>query len=283
MTAVTEVEIVVAHADRATLRVGEVFLKVDADGSKTAIEIEAMARAPIPTPRVLWHNPPVLALDALPGAPLGEVVCLDSYADVPALVTIGVQDGSVRRIPLPDGWFPFGIESDGDSVYILEGNPEDSESVLQGGNKDALADAWSLPVPTFALWEGLGGTLIHVDDERGAVTVGEDAQFFDPQTGSVDAGLELRSATSVVDAESGVEVWQLKDPYATDLIVGDTRYAQNQTSITAADVDTGDVAWSWPVPTEADGFTASGTIVETASGVYFSTSDSIVQLVPGGN
>ena len=59
MTAVTEVEIVVAHADRATLRVGEVFLKVDADGSKTAIEIEAMARAPIPTPRVLWHNPPV--------------------------------------------------------------------------------------------------------------------------------------------------------------------------------------------------------------------------------
>ena len=64
---VEEVEVVVAHNERATLRVGDVFLKVDADRTRTDVEVEAMAIAPIPTPDVLWRKPPVLALAALPG------------------------------------------------------------------------------------------------------------------------------------------------------------------------------------------------------------------------
>jgi aminoglycoside phosphotransferase (APT) family kinase protein len=50
-----------------------VFLKIDADETRAATEVEAMARAPIPTPQVLWRKPPVLALAALPGAPLGHL------------------------------------------------------------------------------------------------------------------------------------------------------------------------------------------------------------------
>ncbi|MDQ0813174.1 hypothetical protein QFZ63_004888 [Streptomyces sp. B3I7] len=61
-----EVEVVVAHAERATLRVGEVFLKVDADQERMDVEVEAMALAPVPTPEVLWREPPVLALAAVP-------------------------------------------------------------------------------------------------------------------------------------------------------------------------------------------------------------------------
>ena len=41
---------VAAHRERATLRVGEMFLKVDADQTRTDVEVEAMAMAPIPTP-----------------------------------------------------------------------------------------------------------------------------------------------------------------------------------------------------------------------------------------
>jgi aminoglycoside phosphotransferase len=70
---VEEVEVVVAHDERATLRVGEVFLKIDADQTRTDVEVEAMALAPIPTPRVLWRRPPVLALAALPGMALGRL------------------------------------------------------------------------------------------------------------------------------------------------------------------------------------------------------------------
>ncbi|WP_432122670.1 phosphotransferase family protein [Streptomyces sp. S1] len=68
-----EVEVVVAHSERATLRVGDVFLKVDADRARVDAEVEAMSRAPVPTPEVLWREPPVLALAALPGTTLGRL------------------------------------------------------------------------------------------------------------------------------------------------------------------------------------------------------------------
>ncbi|NUP21418.1 MAG: phosphotransferase [Streptomyces sp.] len=68
-----EVEVVVAHRERATLRVGDVFLKVDADQARTDVEVEAMVRAPVPTPEVLWRRPPVLALAAVPGVALGRL------------------------------------------------------------------------------------------------------------------------------------------------------------------------------------------------------------------
>ena len=73
MPDVEEIEVVVAHSERATLRVGDVFLKIDADQTRTDVEVEAMAMAPIPTPEVLWRKPLVLALAALPGAPIGRL------------------------------------------------------------------------------------------------------------------------------------------------------------------------------------------------------------------
>ncbi|RKE17504.1 phosphotransferase family protein [Streptomyces sp. TLI_171] len=68
-----EVEVVVAHAERATLRVGDVFLKVDADQARIDAEVEAMALVPVPTPAVLWRKPPVLAIAAVPGTTLGRL------------------------------------------------------------------------------------------------------------------------------------------------------------------------------------------------------------------
>ncbi|CAM5732600.1 hypothetical protein STENM223S_10001 [Streptomyces tendae] len=61
-----EVEVVVAHAERATLRVGDVFLKVEADQARIDAEVEAMSLALVPTPEILWRKPPVLAIAALP-------------------------------------------------------------------------------------------------------------------------------------------------------------------------------------------------------------------------
>src|SRR4051812_41361382 len=53
MVDVDSIEVVVAHGDRATLRVGDVFLKIDADQTRTDVEVKAMARAPVPTPHPL--------------------------------------------------------------------------------------------------------------------------------------------------------------------------------------------------------------------------------------
>ncbi|MFI9169230.1 phosphotransferase family protein [Streptomyces lincolnensis] len=68
-----EVKVVVAHSERATLRVGDVFLKVDADQARIDVEVEAMALAPVPTPEVLWRKPHVLAIAALPGTTVGRL------------------------------------------------------------------------------------------------------------------------------------------------------------------------------------------------------------------
>ncbi|MGV9646458.1 aminoglycoside phosphotransferase family protein, partial [Streptomyces sp. NPDC003514] len=54
-----EVEVVVAHSERATLRVGGMFLKVDADQARLGIEAEAISLAPVPTPDPRQWRPPL--------------------------------------------------------------------------------------------------------------------------------------------------------------------------------------------------------------------------------
>jgi aminoglycoside phosphotransferase (APT) family kinase protein len=100
MAGVDEVEVVVAHNERATLRVGDVFLKIDADQARIDIEVEAMAKAPIPTPEVLWRKPNVLALAALPGTPLGRIG-KPSTTSPAAWAAAGAAVRRLHEAPLP--------------------------------------------------------------------------------------------------------------------------------------------------------------------------------------
>ena len=95
-----EIEVVVAHNERATLRVGDVFLKIDTDQTRTDVEVGAMAMAPIPTPEVLWRKPPVLALAALPGTALG-VLGEPSTASAAAWAAAGAAARMLHDAPLP--------------------------------------------------------------------------------------------------------------------------------------------------------------------------------------
>jgi phosphotransferase family enzyme len=95
-----EVEVVVAHSERATLRVGDVFLKIDADQRRLDIEVEAMALAPIPTPQVLWRKPPVLPLAAPGGTALGRLG-EPSSASPAAWAAAGAAIRRLHDAPLP--------------------------------------------------------------------------------------------------------------------------------------------------------------------------------------
>lgn len=110
MAGVKEIEVVVAHRERTTLRVGDVFLKVDADPARLEVEVEAMALAPVPTPGVLWHEPPVLALAALPGTALG-VLGEPSPASSAAWAAAGAAARRLHEAPLPP-WPGRGPERD---------------------------------------------------------------------------------------------------------------------------------------------------------------------------
>jgi aminoglycoside phosphotransferase len=100
VASVEEVEVVVAHHERATLRVGDVFLKIDADQGRTDVEVEAMTMAPVPTPEVLWRKPPVLALAALPGTALGRLG-EPSAASPAAWAAAGAAARMLHDAPLP--------------------------------------------------------------------------------------------------------------------------------------------------------------------------------------
>ncbi|MFJ6835545.1 phosphotransferase family protein [Streptomyces sp. NPDC091209] len=95
-----EVEVVVAHSERATLRVGDVFLKVDGDQTRIDVEVAAMALAPVPTPEVLWRKPPVLAIAALPGTTLGRLGG-PSTGSPAAWAAAGAAIRKLHEAPLP--------------------------------------------------------------------------------------------------------------------------------------------------------------------------------------
>jgi aminoglycoside phosphotransferase (APT) family kinase protein len=108
------VAVVVAHDERATLRVGDTFLKVDSDQAVTDVEVAAMMAAPIPTAEVLWRQPPVLALAALRGtaiARLGE----PSMASPRAWSAAGAAIGMLHDAPLPP-WRGRSIEQKADGL-----------------------------------------------------------------------------------------------------------------------------------------------------------------------
>ncbi|HEU0131191.1 MAG TPA: aminoglycoside phosphotransferase family protein [Mycobacteriales bacterium] len=95
-----EIEVVAAHSERVTLRLGDVFLKIDADEARLDREVEVMATAPLPTPEVLWRKPPVLALAAVPGAALG-VLREPSPASSAAWVAAGAAIRALHDAPPP--------------------------------------------------------------------------------------------------------------------------------------------------------------------------------------
>lgn len=116
---VKAVDVVLANNDRVTVRVGNVFLKIDADPVRSARELEAMTLAPVPTPEVLWHTPPVLALARVPGARLDEPG-RPSTAPPAAWAAVGATIRRLHDNPLPPWPTPYTNTTRWESVESLE-------------------------------------------------------------------------------------------------------------------------------------------------------------------
>ncbi|MFJ7271372.1 phosphotransferase family protein [Streptomyces sp. NPDC099050] len=148
-----QVEVVVAHSERATLRVGEVFLKVDADQTRIDVEVESMAMAPVPTPRVLWRKPPVLAITAVPGTALG---CLGepSAASSAAWAATGTAIRKLHAAPLPPrpgragrGTDALAAELDGECEWLVANGVLPADLVTR--NRQVAQSAFRPWTPVF--------------------------------------------------------------------------------------------------------------------------------------
>ncbi|GCD18683.1 aminoglycoside phosphotransferase [Cellulomonas algicola] len=145
-----EIEIVVAHRQRTTLRVGDLFLKVDAHPTRTAVEVRAMALAPVPTPTVVWHQPPVLAIAAVPGRALG-VLGEPSPASSAAWAATGAAVRRLHDAPLPP-WPGVALddvraELDRECAWLLEHAVLPADVI--GLNRDIAEAALRPRPPTF--------------------------------------------------------------------------------------------------------------------------------------
>ncbi|GAA4161453.1 phosphotransferase [Gryllotalpicola daejeonensis] len=96
----SDLEIVVAHQARATLRVGDVFLKIDSEQGNIDAEVEAIELAPVPTPTILWQKPNVLALARVPGTALGRLG-EPSPAPASAWAAVGAVVRRLHEAPMP--------------------------------------------------------------------------------------------------------------------------------------------------------------------------------------
>ena len=94
------VDVVLANNDRVTLRVGDTYVKVDADAHRSEKEAEAIELAPVPVPEVLWQQRSVLALAGLPGRTLGRLGEPDS-ASTEAWVAVGSALRALHDAALP--------------------------------------------------------------------------------------------------------------------------------------------------------------------------------------
>jgi len=166
MADVEKVEVVVAHNERATLRVGDVFLKIDADQTRIDVEVEAIALAPIPTPEVLWRKPPVLALAAVPGTALGRLG-EPSTASPAAWTAAGAAIRMLHDAPLPP-WPGPGIDEiashlDGECEWLVTSGVLPADLVKRNRQvAEAALRAWK---PVFAHGD-LQITHVFVDDDE---------------------------------------------------------------------------------------------------------------------
>jgi aminoglycoside phosphotransferase (APT) family kinase protein len=178
MSDMEQVEVVVAHHERATVRVGDVFLKIDGDQAATDVEVEAMTSAPVPTPEVLWRKPPVLALAALPGTALGRLG-EPSTASPAAWGAAGAAVRMLHDAPLPPwpGRSIVGKTSDLDSecAWLLANDVLPARLVTR--NRE-IAEAALRPFPPVFMHGDLqvAHVFVHGDEVTGVLDWSEAGQ-----------------------------------------------------------------------------------------------------------
>src|SRR4051812_26644036 len=105
------------------MRVGDVFVKVDADDDRLDREVAAMRAVDVPTPTVLWKERHVLALAAIAGQQLG-LLGEPSSASPSAWSAAGAMARRLHALPLPPwtGWSvdEFAAHLDHDCRWLVD-------------------------------------------------------------------------------------------------------------------------------------------------------------------
>jgi len=160
-------EILVAHQDRAVVRVGDAYIKAETNQTKADREHAILRLAPVPVPEVLWWrpgSPSLLALARVSGETLARSTAQDDW------VAAGKVMRTLHEAPLPD-WEPWLVSGvvrtwlDADRDWLLERALIDAHFIeaAHAIAAEVLTDRMVAPVLTH---RDLQPSHVFVDDGR---------------------------------------------------------------------------------------------------------------------
>jgi outer membrane protein assembly factor BamB len=222
----------------------------------------------------------------------GKIYC-HALNDGWDLVTYDIETGvSVRRTSLDP---VFALTTTADTLYTVEGNPEDGDVRVHSGTFDDVSANWTRSVDISGGYEDVyGSEVLSVTDGIGLVRMGIDMVQFDAKTGKTlwtSDGVCVRGASliaggAVVQANTDCETYNgasdqiLRGPDGKVLVTATSSSAQSPAFAQRSDGDTpvllgdsafdpesGERLWTNPDLTAGDG--SMGTVTAIVGGTIY--------------
>ncbi|ETD32484.1 hypothetical protein W823_14250 [Williamsia sp. D3] len=154
---------------------------------------------------VRWRAP-AADLEQCSAQPIdGKIYCY-AQADGHAIVTYDLKSGTSERRSVEE--YIFGLTTTADTLYIIEGSPEDGEVRVHSGGFDDVSANWTQSFDVSGGWEEVYQSgVLTVNDGVGLVRMGISMAQFDADSGNLLWG-SGESCVSSATLESGGVVVQ---------------------------------------------------------------------------
>lgn len=131
---------------------------------------------------VRWKTP-AADLEQCSGQPLGGLIYCYAMQDGYDIVTYDVESGASERRSIPES--VFGLTTTADTLYIVEGSPEENDVRVHSGTFDDVSANWTRSYDIGAGYEELyDSEIVKVADGVGLVQTGSEMVQFDATTGA---------------------------------------------------------------------------------------------------
>ncbi|WP_030166372.1 MULTISPECIES: PQQ-binding-like beta-propeller repeat protein [Actinomycetes] len=153
---------------------------------------------------VRWQAP-AADLEQCSDQPIdGKIYCY-AQADGHAIVTFDLKSGASERRSVEE--YIFGLTTTADTLYIIEGSPEENDVRVHSGNFDDVSANWTQEFDIGGGWEDVfESDVLTVTDGVGLVRMGIDMVQFDADSGSVLWGSGESCVSSAILESGGVVV-----------------------------------------------------------------------------
>lgn len=182
---------------------------------------------------VQWDSP-APDLRGCSDKPLGGKIYCYALNDSYALVRYDIESGESERRTIPES--VFGLTTDSDTLYIVEGNPEDDDVRVHSGTFDNVSANWSRSFDIEAAWEEVfGSDVLTVTDGVGLLRMGIGMTQFDAATGAEVFGTDNGQCVSGAALIAGGSVTQANSDCTSSEIASQVLRGPDGTVLAAID------------------------------------------------